>query len=72
MLATGFGLPYPPIAVPTEYTVSSILMNGEGVMSPVGFDVRVCDPGLSLNVVVGRLISPPGAVIVRAMVEVLV
>ena len=41
--------------------------NGDGVMSPVGFDDRICDAGLSLKLVVGRLIRPPGAVIVSAM-----
>ena len=42
-----------------------MLMKGDGVMSPVGFDLRVCDAALSLNVAVGRLMSPPGAVMVR-------
>ena len=44
-----------------------MLMNGEGVMSPVGFDESVPDAGLSLNVVVGRLTKPPGAMTFKSM-----
>ena len=67
MLAIALGSPYPMIPVPTPYTVSSILMKGEGVMSPVGFDVKVWDAGLSLKLVVGRFTKPPGDVIVRSI-----
>ena len=48
--------------VPTVTTQSSMLMKGEGVMSPVGdADSVLLDIG-PLNEAVGKLRSPPGAV----------
>ena len=60
------------MAVPSPKTVSSVLMKGEGVMSPVGLEESVWDAGLSLKVAVGRLTSPPGAVMVSCTAVVLV
>ena len=46
-----------------------MLMNGEGVKSPVGLEDKTCEAGLSLKPLVGKLTTPPGAVSVSLIAE---